>query len=1288
MFEKRAKKRLTFTILLGLVCVMLFIACTCIISDTAPQTASAATTLTADEQAASICKHGTAVGGDGVHTGANPLRLNSAVQGGGKYVLNADTVLEETLVVKPDSIITLCLNGHKLTNSKSGPLIEISTGGVVVVYDCQGGGRMIGNSGAVVTVSGTHATSGRNSSFTMNGGVICDSSGIGVEVKQDGIFTMNGGVIKNNRYGVYCSNTGGTANINGGIITDNTNTSGNGAGFFCGNAGKINITGGTIRNNKTLAGNGAGIKCNSGTSLIITGGIIENNTAAASGGGIWCDIGVATITDSTIIRNNTASVEAGGYGGGWSVNLGGGVVIQNNKLSNGSVSNLSHKNITITSPITEGFSVGITSEAGVISTGYKSVGQIDPNEHLYFTSDDPGMTVAASLAGDEIALLDNNEWTIGLTMSDFEYGAEAVPTAVAKYGAGAVEYSYSDSESGTFVAEQPKNKGSYYVNATVPRTDTYTGIEASVPFEITARALTEAMVGNVEGAFTYTGAQHTPTVTVADGSLLTTDDYEISYGANIDAGTGTLTVTSKGNYSGEITRNFTIDSATMTASVRGYSGTYDKTAHDTVAAQTAITVNNQTATWTYSETSDGTYTVTMSQYINAGTYTVYYKVNAPNHNEYSGSFTVEIAKATVVAPAIAEKTYNGEPHTANVDETEEYAVTSNDGGTSAGEYDVILTLKDYANYKWLQGVEISGENAETATLKFTIAQAANDWTEAPQAGSVIYGVDVTATAQSAFGNVQITYVDEAGEILELDPKLAGKYKAVFTVEGTADYMGLREEVSFTIGQREITITIHDKTSVYGEETVPLTFELTEGEYAEGSDSDSIELRKEAGGDAKTYAITGECTNANYKVKFVNGKYKITKATYVTDGWKFDDKTVTYNGEKHSLAVTGLPAGLTVTYLSNDKTNVGTYEVTAKFNVDGNHNAVEDMTATLTIEKATYVTDNWTFDGKTVTYNGGTHSLEVTGLPAGLTVTYVNNDKTNVGTYVVTAKFEVDGNHNAVEDMTATLTIEKATYITNDWTFDGKTVTYNGGTHSLAVTGLPAGVQVSYINNGKTNAGTYEVTAKFSVDENHNAVEDMTATLTISKADHDMSGVTFEGKTVTYNGETHSLAVTGLPEGVEVTYVNNNKTNAGTYTVTAKFVASANYNELADMTATLTVEKAVYDMSGVKLEDKTIVADGNAQSITIGGTLPDGVTVTYEGNGQTDAGEYTVTAKFSGDAANYEPILDKTAKLTITQAPEKGGCGGVVLDGGTIAGITLAVLAFAVVFAVRKFGSKK
>jgi hypothetical protein len=77
---------------------------------------------------------------------------------------------------------------------------------------------------------------------------------------------------------------------------------------------------------------------------------------------------------------------------------------------------------------------------------------------------------------------------------------------------------------------------------------------------------------------------------------------------------------------------------------------------------------------------------------------------------------------------------------------------------------------------------------------------------------------------------------------------------------------------------------------------------------------------------------------------------------------------------------------------------------------------------------------------------------------------------------------------------------------------------------------------------------------------------------------------------------------------------------------------------------VTVIRGDYDLSAVTFADKTATYNGEAYSILIGGSLPTGVSLFgYSGNGQTQAGEHTVTATFTvDDEDNYNVPAPKTA----------------------------------------------
>ena len=108
-----------------------------------------------------------------------------------------------------------------------------------------------------------------------------------------------------------------------------------------------------------------------------------------------------------------------------------------------------------------------------------------------------------------------------------------------------------------------------------------------------------------------------------------------------------------------------------------------------------------------------------------------------------------------------------------------------------------------------------------------------------------------------------------------------------------------------------------------------------------------------------------------------------------------------------------------------------------------------------------------------------------------------------------------------------------------------------------------------------------------------------------------------------------------------------------YTVTA--VLSGEGYKTLTLTAELKINKAT--ITGITLEGATFTYDGTAKSIAYVGTLPEGVTAEYAGNGKTEVGDHEVTLTLSGK--NYETLtLKATVKITKAQIT------GITLADGT------------------------
>ena len=118
----------------------------------------------------------------------------------------------------------------------------------------------------------------------------------------------------------------------------------------------------------------------------------------------------------------------------------------------------------------------------------------------------------------------------------------------------------------------------------------YTG-EIRKNFQITEASITDDMIANIPSV-TYNTKAHTPEVTVMfNGSKLNDADYTVSYSEDcINAGTVTVTVTGKGNFTGTASKNFAI-------------------------AQAYLSVENQTVTHFRTETDAKSYAVPADMFL-------------------------------------------------------------------------------------------------------------------------------------------------------------------------------------------------------------------------------------------------------------------------------------------------------------------------------------------------------------------------------------------------------------------------------------------------------------------------------------------------------------------------------------------------------------------------------------------------------------------------------------------------------------------------------------------------
>ena len=185
--------------------------------------------------------------------------------------------------IKISGYVSLCLNGHNITQNNGMCAIRIPNGSnrILSLCDCASANTENG----YITSKTSSGVSFGTSSFNMYGGIIKNCSLAGVNGY--GTFNMYGGTITKNATGVVVGGnlTEGTFNMYDGKITANTQQ-----GVCINVESKFNMSGGEISGNKATNGGGVYINCaNSkyvGTEFNMSGGEISGNKAT-NGGGVY-----------------------------------------------------------------------------------------------------------------------------------------------------------------------------------------------------------------------------------------------------------------------------------------------------------------------------------------------------------------------------------------------------------------------------------------------------------------------------------------------------------------------------------------------------------------------------------------------------------------------------------------------------------------------------------------------------------------------------------------------------------------------------------------------------------------------------------------------------------------------------------------------------------------------------------------------------------------------------------------------------------------------------------------
>ena len=568
----------------------------------------------------------------------------------------------------------------------------------------------------------------------------------------------------------------------------------------------------------------------------------------------------------------------------------------------------------------DGIKIEVTHAGNSLITGYLPS---DDMRSVTFMLRDTDKTDAANNASDTATLkfssANYNEASGTLTIKIIDKNTDAdtlkidVPATVTygdtvtpsvgeskPAGAGDVTFKFFDEDNHeVLTTAQPFDAGTYKVTASCESESTIYTAEAT--FTVEPREI-EAKDVAFDKELTYTGNELTQTVTVTvNGKTLTVGtDYTVSDLTGTEPGSYPVTVAGTGNYTGEVTKSFTISKAQISSAAITYdAGPYGYTGKEW-KPEVAVSFNDAALT------ADTDYTVSYENNINAGTAKI---IITGIGDHFTGStektFTINSAEISgcTFAP-IADVTYNTKAHTPEV-------TVAISGRTLEADKDYTVSYASNVN-AGTATVTVTGKGNFTgsANTTFTIAKADLNLSVYTISSLCTETEVKTSTLPSNFFLADET---ETGFSIALT---AAGGDAIFT-----------QEPAVVDGENMITYQLNGGT---GEATFNVTVTPVSVNYKAGTY------------DLKIQAY--DKTNVSNRIVFESGS-----AVYTGSGIKYEKATIA--GHSSGMRYTYAPdvaTGATLDAAGLPLT-VGTYTVTATYSDASSYGY---KTATFTITKAT------------------------------------------------------------------------------------------------------------------------------------------------------------------------------------------------------------------------------------------------------------------------------------------------------------------------------------------------
>lgn len=684
---------------------------------------------------------------------------------------------------------------------------------------------------------------------------------------------------------------------------------------------------------------------------------------------------------------------------------------------------------------------------------------------------------------------------------------------------------------------------------------------------------------------TYTGSAHEPAVTVTyEGNTLTRDtDYTVAYTGNTDAGTGKVTVTGTGSYTGKAEKTFTIGQAEPVISNVAVSGNIYPSTTSVTFTGTA-TYNNATVAGSFSV--DGTLpTFTAGQAA-----TIKWKFtpsDTTNYKAVTGNITVNVAAMALTIKANDQTITYGDAINSSKDQVTATGLLSGDTLDS-------ITLTANGTTITPSGAVIK-KGTEVVTGSYAITYETGTLTINAKS---ISGVTIDAIADQTYTGSAITpavTVKDGTAALVKDTDYTVEYKnntnagtATVTVTGKGNYSGTKE-VTFKISPKSITSVTIDaiaaQTYTGSAITPAVTVKDGDKELTKNTDYTAAYTNNTNVGTTATVTITGKGNYTDTKTAvFTIGKAALTGAKDAGLSISCED-----TDEKTILASAfGINVEGTFTIGSYTDDSGLLASVTGGGNIKVKLAELTEETAGGIEIPVTFKSDNYEDVPLKLTVAVTSKRIPVVTASGGITKTYGETITKDEVTALLTAK---DGDEVLTE---------------GDWDF---TLPTNAGAYTLAVTFTP------------TDTDTYSAGTG-------------TVSITINKATPTVTAPT--GLEITA-GE--ALRTVTLPDGWTWDNPETIVNTAGTFSAAYTHSDTANYNVVKqNLTITVKTAETTYTV--------TFNANGGTANTASAETKADGTLASlptptrsgYTFNGwYTSAGggtKVTTATVFSSDTVIY------------------------------------------------------